>query len=185
MEQAMRRLAAQCALGLLALAGCAAPEPSSPPTRSAASGVPEPRPDWATELPELLPAIRACLDASGQPPVGVTKAWPIAGSLAGVRMLSPSGERLDCVAETAGGDVLLTEKVWTISQLPGEREPLFTPRSQAEPSSSPCLSVSVARDAGGDDVGWLSYDVCRQPRAAGPSAEADTPKRYPMSGGNS
>ena len=51
----------------------ARPDPQRPEAM-----VPEPRPDWATELPELLPAIRACLDASGQPAVGVTKAWPIA-----------------------------------------------------------------------------------------------------------
>ena len=180
----MSRLAALGAVGLLAIAGCSAPDEPPGPTRRAEAMVPEPRPDWATELPELLPAIRACLDASGQPAVGVTKAWPIAESLAGVRILAPGGERLDCVAETEGGDILLTEKVWTVSQLPGEREPLFTPHSQAEPASNPCLSVSVARDAVGEDVGWLSYDVCRQPRPTGPSAEVDMPRR-PMPGGGS
>jgi hypothetical protein len=169
------------AMAIMVLAGCAAPEPP-PSRRSAARAMPEPRPDWSTGLPELLPAIEACIGAAEQPAVGVTKAWPIAEDLAGVRLLTPAGDRLDCVAETEGGDVLLTERVWTVSQLPGEREPLYTPRSQAQPSSSACLSVSVARDAGGDDIGWLSYDVCRQPRPAGPSAEAKpTPRR---SGGN-
>jgi hypothetical protein len=182
MEPAMSRLAALGVVGLLALAGCAASDGPPRPTRTAAAPVLEPRLDWATELPQLLPAIQACLDASGRPAVGVTKAWPIAQSLAGVRILAPGGERLDCVAQAGGGDVLLTEKVWTVSQLPGEREPLFTPESQAEPASSPCLSVSVARDARGQDVGWLSYDVCRTPRPAGPSAEV-RPAR-PSSGGN-
>jgi hypothetical protein len=185
MEQAMSRCAALGAAGLLALAGCAASGDPPAPSRTAARTVSEPRPDWATELPGLLPAIRACLDAFGQPAVGVTKAWPIAESLAGVRVLAPGGERLDCVAEAEGGDVLLTEKVWAASQLPGEREPLFTPESQSEPASSSCLSVSVARDTVGEDVGWLSYDVCRHPRPAGPSAEADVPPRPPPGGGNS
>lgn len=181
----MGRVSALGAVGVLALAGCVVPE--QPPARemAAARTVPEPRPDWATELPELLPAIRACLGASGKPAVGVTKAWTIAESLAGVRVLAPGGERLDCVTESAGGDVLLTEKVWTVSQLPGEREPLFTPRSQSQPPSSACLSVSVARDAVGGDVGWLSYDVCRQPRPTGPSAEVQPPRRPVRGGGSS
>ncbi len=177
----MGRVAAWVAMGLVALAGCAAPEPPPSP-RSAARATTEPRPDWSTELPGLLPAIEACLGAVEQPPVGVTKAWPIAENLAGVRLLAPGGERVDCVAEAEGGDILLTERVWTVSQLPGEREPLYTPRSQVQPTGSACLAVAVARDAGGDDVGWLSYDVCRTPRPAGPSAEV-RPAR-PSSGGN-
>jgi hypothetical protein len=182
MKRAMKRVAMLAAGGIAGLAGCAAPEPPPSP-RFAARAVAEPRPDWSTGLPELLPAIKACLGAAEQPPVGVTKAWPIAEDLAGVRLLSPSGERLDCVADAEGGDVLLTERVWTVSQLPGEREPLYTPRSQAQPSSTACLAVSVARDAGGDDVGWLSYDVCRQPRPTGPSAEAKpAPRRLDGNG---
>ena len=167
----MGRATAWGALGIVALAGCAAPEPPPSP-RSASRAVAEPRPDWSTELPELLPAIDACLRSAEQPAVGVTKAWPIAENLTGVRMLGAGGDRVDCVAEAEGGDVLLTERVWTVSQLPGEREPLFTPKTQTPPVSSACLSVAEARSAGGDDVGWLSYDVCRQPRPAGPSADA-------------
>ena len=179
MELRMARLAAMGAVGILSLAACAAPERAPAP---AARTVAEPRPDWSTELPDLLPAIQACLDAAEQPPLGVTKAWPIAEDLAGVRLLTPGGERVDCVAEAEGGDVILTERVWTVSQLPGEREPLYTPRSQGQPSSSACLAVAPARDAGGDDVGWLTYDVCRQPRPSGPSAEARPSRRPP--GGN-
>lgn len=179
----MGRVAAWGVLAAMAVAGCAAPEPPPPSARSVTGAALEPRPDWATDLPELLPAIRACLDTGEQTPVGVTKAWPIAENLAGVRLLTPGGERVDCVAEAAGGDVLLTERVWTVSQLPGEREPLFTPSSQARPTSSACLSVAVARDARGDDVGWFTYDVCRQARAAGPSADA-RPARPAAPGGN-
>ncbi len=180
----MSRLAALGGVALLALAGCA--EPGDAPGRARAAGhaPPEPRPDWSTQLPGLLPAIEACLDASGQPAVGVTKAWPIPEGLAGVRVLEPGGERLDCVAGTEEGDVLLTEKVWNLSQLPGEREPLFTPRSQSAPPGSACIAVSVARDATGGQVGWLSYDVCRHPRPAGPSAENALQPRLPGPEGN-
>jgi hypothetical protein len=173
MERAMSRSAALGAVGLIAITGCAAPHDPAAPARAAARMTPDQRPDWAIELPELFPAIRACLTTAGRPAVGVTKAWPMAESLAGVRLIAPGGERFDCVAEADGGNVLLTEKVWTVSQLPGEGEPLFTPGSQAQPASSPCIAVSVARDSVGADVGWLSYDVCRLPRTAGPSARND------------
>jgi hypothetical protein len=183
MERAMGRVAALGTVGVVLLAGCAMPGPPPPIAPPGGTNtLAEPRPDWANGLPGLLPAIRACLDRSGQPAVGVTKAWPIAEDLAGVRLLGRGGERFDCVAEAQGGGVLRTEKVWTVSQLPGEREPLFTPASEAVPPSSACLAVSVARDGAGDGVGWLSYDVCRQPRRA--EASADPARRGPLSGGN-
>ena len=169
----MSRLAALGAVGLLALAGCAAPdEPPGRDPNGRGDGRRSPGRTGRPSCPSCCRRSDACLDASGQPAVGVTKAWPIAESLAGVRMLAPGGERLDCVAETEGGDVLLTEKVWTVSQLPGEREPLFTPRSQAEPASSPCLSVSVARDAVGEDVGG-----CPTTSAVSRGRQAPRPRR--------
>ena len=122
---------------------------------------------------------------SRQPAVGVTKAWTIGDKLAGVRILKPGGERLDCVAELDGSDILLTERVWTVSQLPGEHEPLFTPGPTKAPSSNSCTTVSVARDAVGRDIGWLSYDVCRQPRPTGPSAQVDVPRREAPHDGSS
>ena len=181
----MRRVAAVGMAGLVLVTACAAPEKAAAPARATTGSALEPRADWSTELPSLLPVIRTCLAESGQPAVGVTKAWPIGESLAGVRMLKASGERVDCVAELNGGDILLTERVWTISQLPGEHEPLFTPGPAKAPSSSACTTVAVARDAQGGDVGWLSYDVCRQPRPTGPSAEVDTPRRPVPNDGSS
>jgi hypothetical protein len=172
----MRRVAALGPAGLvLLLATCAAPEQSATPARVATRSALEPRPDWTTELPRLLPGIQVCLREAGQPAVGVTKAWPIGEDLTGVRLLTAGGERLDCVAGVNGGRILLTERVWTVSQLPGEREPLFTPAPAEAPPTSACLAVSAARDRTGTDVGWLSYDVCRQPRPSGPSAEVDSP----------
>ena len=173
----MRRVAAVGMAGLVLVTACTAPEKAAAPPRATTGSALEPRPDWSTELPTLLPGIRTCIAKSDQPAVGVTKAWPIGDSLAGVRLLQAGGERVDCVAELKGDDVLLTERVWKVSQLPGEHEPLFTPRPTKAPSSGACTSVAVARDATGGDVGWLSYDVCRQPRPTGPSAEIDAPPR--------
>ena len=180
----MRRVAALGAAGFVILAACSASEPPPVVSHTAVRPVPEPRPDWAAALPVLLPAIRACLDESGQSAVGVTKAWPIAEGLTGVRLLAPGGERTDCVASSSDGNVLLTEKVWTVSQLPGEREPLYTPVNATRPPHSTCLAVSPARDNAGGNVGWLSYDVCRQPGPNGHSARNDAAPPLPPDDGN-
>jgi hypothetical protein len=170
--------------GLAVLAGCAGAEPHGAAETSVSRPLSQQQPDWAADLSVLLPAVEACLQDSAVVAVGVTKAWPIAEGLTGVRLLTQGGERIDCVAVADGSGIVLTEKVWTVSQLAGERAPLFTPASAQRPSESQCLSVSVARDGIGQVVGWLSYDVCRQPRAALPSAavEPGSPKR--RTGGN-
>ncbi len=162
----MRPVAALCMLGLLAIGGCK-PDAVAPGRASAA--VLGTVPDWSAELPELLPAMQACLKSTGA--TAVTKAWPIASGLAGVRLLQTDGQRIDCVATEDGRAVLMTEPVRAASQLEGEREPLYTPVQK--PQGTACLETSPAE--GGAGGGWLSYDTCRQPRAPKPSAEIDPP----------
>lgn len=161
--------------GLAVLTACTGAEAPRGNGHAAMRLAPQPQADWAAELSELLPAIEACLQDSGVVAIGVTKAWPIAEGLTGVRLLAAGGERSDCVAVADGSGVVLTEKVWTVSQLSGERSPLFTPAAGERPVGSQCLAVSVARDGAGEEVGWLSYDVCRQPRSAAlqPQPSAD------------
>jgi hypothetical protein len=173
----MKRSATLGVAALVSLASCMPPEPG-PTTRATSQPPPEQNADWSDALPTLLPAIRACLERGGPPAAAVTKAWPIAEQLAGVRLLASSGERLDCVAERDGSAVLLTERVWTVSQLPGERSPMFTPLSEPRPVATACLAVTVARDFRGAVAGWLSTDVCRGAEATGPAADA-TPLRGP------
>jgi hypothetical protein len=157
--RAMARLPTLGACCLLALTACAA-EPEVP---LRAAGALEPRADWSNDLPQLLPGIRACLAAGDSRAVGVTKAWPIGSGLTGVRVLQRDGARVDCVAAHAGDHVFLTERVPTASHLPGERDPLFTPAA-LEPPTSPCLESAAAAE------GWLSYDICRDPRPIGRAA---------------
>lgn len=186
----MRRTAALGMGALALLTACAgAPGPEPAPSRGPAAAAPAapvaaaPRPDWSKELPELLPGIRACLAGASGDAVGVTKAWPIGQSLTGVRVLSEGGERQDCVALADGSKVLLTEKVRANSRLAGERNPLFTPAAK-RPPSSPCGRGAAARDASGGEVGWLTWDACREPGEIGPSARArpGRPARLPPQG---
>ena len=69
------------------------------------------------------------------PAVAVTKAWPIASGLTGVRVQKANGDRVDCIATENGRGVLLTEPVRTASRLEGERDPLFTRRRRQAAAS--------------------------------------------------
>ena len=88
----MSRLGALGMAGLVVLAACAGSEPPVTNAHTAAAPVLQPQPDWAMELPALLPAIDACLTRSGVHATGVTKGWAIADELAGVRLLNASGD---------------------------------------------------------------------------------------------
>jgi hypothetical protein len=178
----MRGVAALSLSGLALLAACGG-EPGQPSRAVAAAVAPPSRADWSTGLQQLLPGIRACLAGSGGSPIGVTKAWRIGQSLTGVRLLEQDGSRLDCVAEADGGRVLLTEKVRPASRLVGERNPLYTPTAQ-RPSGDSCVERTVARDDAGAEVGWLSYEACREPGFIGPSAgiKPSRPARLPRQG---
>ena len=147
---------------LLLAGGCGA-------TRLAGgTAAPPPEPGWSLELAALLPAIRACL-AEDAAAAAVTRAWPMANDLAGVRVLRPDGERLDCVAAVDGRRVVLTEPVAAASRRAQEEVPLFTPKGR-EPPRGPCVAT-VPAVVGAERVGWLSYAACdgRQglPSAAG------------------
>ena len=167
----MRRVGALGTCGLMLLASCTGETQAPGRTKQALPA----RPDWSTGLPRLLPGIRVCLAQAGGAGAGVTKAWPISLGLTGVRVLAASGDRLDCVA--ADGDrVLLTEPVLPASRLLGERDPLFTPASLSPPEGA-CLRTATATLGDGETVGWLSYDICRNPRPIGAEATIKEPAR--------
>lgn len=163
-------------IGLALLAACAPGVPGAPPPgRVAAAAGPEPRADWSTDLPRLMPGMTACLTKAG-PAVAVTKAWPIGLELTGARLVEADGKRLDCVAAGDGSAVLLTEPVRAASVLLGEREPLYTP-GHAPPPQTSCLDTTPVQDEAGGDVGWLSYDGCGRTRTVNPSAQVEPPRR--------
>lgn len=159
-------------LPALLASGCAAVGRS--PARVAAE-----RPGWSAELPELLPAIRTCLATTGGDAQGVTRAWPMAGDLAGVRLLRPGGDRLDCVAAADGRRVILTEAVVPGSRRADESTPLFTPPDR-EPPRGRCLAT-VPAVVGEERVGWLSFAACagEDGAVAGTTAEAEAARPVP------
>ena len=161
----MRRatVAAAMALTLLLLEGC-----GGGTARPGGTAAAPPEPGWSFELATLLPAIRACLAENGTA-AAVTRAWPMANDLAGVRVLRADGGRLDCVAAADGRRVVLTEPVVAGSRRAQEEAPLFTPKG-GEPPRGPCVAT-VPAVVGAERVGWLSYAGC-DGREGPPSAAA-------------
>jgi hypothetical protein len=116
-------------------------------------------PGWSAELAALLPAIKACVGEVEGTASGITRAWTMANSLAGVRVLREDGTRLDCVASDAGDRVVMVQPVWRGSRLRGEAAPLYTPGDR-RPPEGPCVQT-VPAVVSNERVGWLSYGACK------------------------
>jgi uncharacterized membrane protein len=58
----------------------------------------KPAPDWARLLPDLAPAIEACVGATPGPAPRVTKAWPMNHGMVGVRTRDGAGGWFACIA---------------------------------------------------------------------------------------
>lgn len=122
--------------------GCARPLPAD---RVAAS--------WVSFLPDLLPAIDACLARANARPAQVTIAY-LNDGVSAVRLIEADGGRYEC-GVTATGAVSYYFTLGDRDQLSGEGEPLFTRAPQTAPEGE-CL---VSEPAPGD-VGWFTRRVC-------------------------
>jgi hypothetical protein len=156
-----------CALAL-ALAGCAG---LSRRGEEAAT-----LPGWSVELAALLPAINACVSEADAN--AVTRAWGMARSLAGVRLVRDDGSRVDCVASGAGDRVVMVQPVDAASRLADEAAPLYTPPDHAPPQGR-CVAT-VPAVVSERQVGWLSYGTCPQADAdaATPSSPTQPERRH-------
>jgi uncharacterized membrane protein len=116
--------------------------------------------DWSRHLLAFLPAIESCLaETSGTSP-RVIKAWAMSDDKIGVRTRSAETAAWECVASRQGSVVqpLTALKGETIGLREGW-SPIFTLRGQLPPSGE-CYQHESVLDAGGDLIGWLSYDTC-------------------------
>ena len=158
---------APLALALL-LGACAGPVKHRP-----ASTEPALEPAWSADLPELIAAIDACLAHDRGSARAVTRAWPMAEHLAGVRLLKQDGSRLDCVASESGAKVVLLQPVHASSHVDDEAAPLFTPADH-QPPAGRCVTTTPAM-VGARRVGWLSYPTCPGVPLPPPPAEGLAP----------
>jgi uncharacterized membrane protein len=113
-----------------------------------------PRSNWASVLPELVPAIDACLGRATSQPARVTFATAIDDADVSVRVREADGSRRECVAN-AGGDVRLYEPLSDIDRRAGESDPEFQ-RGGQQPR--PCAEAAV--DRRGARLGWLIARGC-------------------------
>lgn len=125
---------------------------------SAASAV-----NWADRLPEMLPAIDACVARAENKPARVTIAYAEDDEkLIGVRLLDAEGGRYECKAAPAGGAVQYWGALADNNVMQGERDPLFSRAPTAPPASNKegCQKNEPVKASDGRDLGWLTRLTC-------------------------
>lgn len=113
-------------------------------------------PTWASVLPELIPAIDACLARASSPrQARVTFATTLDEADVAVRLREASGERRECVVRADGSTVHLYESLSDVDRRPGEGEPEFQ-RGGGQPRAC----AQAAMDRGGSRLGWIIPRDC-------------------------
>lgn len=111
---------------------------------------------WASVLPELIPAIDACLVRAGGQRARVTFATALDEGEVSVRLREPSGGRRECI--TAGGQVTVYETLSDLDRRSGEGDPEFARGSR--PAAQNCRAIEPAVTRDGENLGWLIRRSC-------------------------
>jgi hypothetical protein len=115
--------------------------------------------DWARRLPDLAPAINACVAREGARAKAVATAWPM-NRMAGVRIVEAGGDTVDCVVEATGrGTTTITAVNAASPALPNAGNPLFYPAREPPPIVA-CGRLERALNSRGALIGYLHYDPC-------------------------
>jgi uncharacterized membrane protein len=117
------------------------------------------RPTWASVLPELFPAIDACMTRVTSRPARVTFASSIDEGQVMVRVREANGSRNECIAAAGGGEVALWEPISDVDRRAGESDPEFQ-RGGSRPSAESCRGIEPALDRAGEQMGWLIRRSC-------------------------
>ncbi|MFT3727603.1 MAG: hypothetical protein QM759_07260 [Terricaulis sp.] len=113
-----------------------------------------PRATWASVLPELMPAIDACLSHVASKPGRVTFAGAVDDGQVSVRIREADGSRRECFVDAAGTSVSGYEPVSDVDRRTGEGDPEFQ-RGGAQPPAQHCRTVDAA-----GTYGWLIHRSC-------------------------
>lgn len=114
------------------------------------------RSTWASVLPELIPAIDACLARVTARPARVTFASTLDEGQVSVRIRDSEGARRECI--TTGADVSVFEPVSDLDRRAGEGDPEFQ-RGGNEPRAGECRTVEAV-SGNGEQLGWLIRRSC-------------------------
>jgi hypothetical protein len=115
------------------------------------------RASWASVLPELIPAIDACLARVTSRPARVTFASALDEGEVSVRIRDAEGARRECI--TTGAEVSVFEPVSDLDRRAGEGDPEFQ-RGGSEPRAAECRAAEVANGRNGEQLGWLIRRSC-------------------------
>lgn len=110
------------------------------------------RPTWASVLPELMPAIDACLARANAGPARVTFASELDEGDVSVRIREADGTRRECVVSASGS--IIYEPLSDFDSPSGEGDPEFQ-RGAPEPRARAGRVVEPALDRQGVQIGWL------------------------------
>ncbi|HWA01705.1 MAG TPA: hypothetical protein VG841_15460 [Caulobacterales bacterium] len=117
------------------------------------------RPTWASVLPELIPAIDACLARVADKPARVTIASALDEGQVSVRVREADGDRRECIAAADGSTVTAYEAVSDLDRRNGEGDPEFQ-RGGNAPAARQCRAITEAKSAAGETLGWLISRSC-------------------------
>lgn len=114
--------------------------------------------DWSRDLPNLLPAIRACVRSPDMTAEQVLKAWPMNRGMVGVRIAAEDGGTVDCTATTGGRVETVETLAADAAPLPGQGEPVFLPGRTTPPDIDCGRLERVSGAQGQEAAGYLLYD---------------------------
>lgn len=117
------------------------------------------RPTWASVLPDLIPAIDACMARVSERPARVTIANALDEGQVSVRIRENDGSRRECVAPANGDAATVYEPISDLDRRPGESDPEFQ-RGGAQPRAENCRTVEPAMSRSGERLGWMIKRSC-------------------------
>lgn len=112
------------------------------------------RATWASVLPELIPAIDACLGRVSARPARVTFASAMDEGVVAVRIREADGSRRECVADASGAAVQVYEPISDEDRRAGESDVEFQ-RGGSQPRTPSGRTIEEAMDRDGLSLGWL------------------------------
>jgi hypothetical protein len=115
---------------------------------------------WASELAGLMPAIMGCLEWVPGTDQLIDKAWASGGSVTVRSRHRVSGARVACVLPADGSSIEMIDALKSGAEyLPGEGDPVFTPKGHNRPFGE-CLDHEEVSAPDGTPLGWLSFLSC-------------------------
>ncbi|MBI3437664.1 MAG: hypothetical protein HY054_03245 [Proteobacteria bacterium] len=116
------------------------------------------RPTWASVLPDLIPAIDACVARVTTRPARITFAGAIDEGQTNVRLREGDGTRRECIVD-GSGQVSAYDPISDLDRRGGEGDPEFQ-RGGNQPRAERCRTIAPATGHDGAPLGWLIRRSC-------------------------